>query len=378
MPLRRLPIPVPARAARTRLRGQVWPLLQTAGAAVGAWYLASLLLPDPRPSFAAIAAVIAVGATYRERPVRAVELTLGVVVGLLAADLLVHAIGTGPAVLGAAVSLALLVAVLMGGGPLFAAEAGVSAILVTTLPPSSAPIFPSRPLEALIGAGVALGVTAFAFPPDPRLHVARAADELLSELAAVLGSIADALAAGDSARAGDALQAARGLDRYTGALWDTLAIADETARLAPVRRRERADLQRYAAAAAHIDLAVRNARVLARHSHRVVRGATEAPGDLAPAVSELRFAVLELASELDGPERGSELRAHVARATALASAAYERDRNLGLAEVVVQVRSLAVDLLRASEAAMRTVTGPIAPPDAPTTEELLVGLPHAS
>jgi hypothetical protein len=42
------------------------------------------------------------------------------------------------------------------------------------------------------------------------------------------------------------------------------------------------------------------------------------------------------------------------------------------------VRSLAVDLLRASEAAMRTVTGPIAPPDAPTTEELLVGLPHAS
>ena len=54
-------------------------VLQTAAAAVAAWYLALLLLPSPRPAFASIAAVICLGATYGQRRREAAELVGGVV-----------------------------------------------------------------------------------------------------------------------------------------------------------------------------------------------------------------------------------------------------------------------------------------------------------
>ncbi len=77
------------------LRVRAWPILQTAVAAVAAWYLAKLLLSESKPVFASIAAVIALGATYGQRPERAIELIGGVVLGVGVADLLVSGIGSG-------------------------------------------------------------------------------------------------------------------------------------------------------------------------------------------------------------------------------------------------------------------------------------------
>ena len=87
------------RAAGSRLRGRGLAIVQTATAAVAAWYLALLLLPDPRPAFAAIAAVIAVGATHGQRAGRALQLVGGVVLGLTVAVLLIQLIGTGTCLL---------------------------------------------------------------------------------------------------------------------------------------------------------------------------------------------------------------------------------------------------------------------------------------
>src|SRR5687768_4116833 len=74
------------------LRARAWPILQTAAAAVAAWYLAKLLLPSQEPVFASVAAVIALGATYGQRPERAIELIGGVVLGIGVADLIIYAI----------------------------------------------------------------------------------------------------------------------------------------------------------------------------------------------------------------------------------------------------------------------------------------------
>src|SRR3954471_19858914 len=79
-----------------RLRPRLLPIAHTAAAAVLAWYLALAVVPDPRPSFASIAAVISVGATYGHRGRRAAELIGGVVLGLSVADLVVRLIGVGP------------------------------------------------------------------------------------------------------------------------------------------------------------------------------------------------------------------------------------------------------------------------------------------
>src|SRR5688500_11433142 len=86
--------------ARRRLRARLWPILQTATAPVGAWYLAILLLPAERPLFAPIAAVICVGATHGHRGRQAAELVGGVIVGIAVADVIVGLIGTGPLQIG--------------------------------------------------------------------------------------------------------------------------------------------------------------------------------------------------------------------------------------------------------------------------------------
>jgi uncharacterized membrane protein YgaE (UPF0421/DUF939 family) len=72
-----------ARSRQTlrRLQAQLWPILETAGAAVVAWYLAKLLLSERETGFAPIAAVICLGATIGQQRERALELTGGVVLG---------------------------------------------------------------------------------------------------------------------------------------------------------------------------------------------------------------------------------------------------------------------------------------------------------
>jgi hypothetical protein len=121
-----------------------------------------------------------------------------------------------------------------------------------------------------------------------------------------------------------------------------------------------------------VDFAVRNTRVLARHVVRYLRTGREAPPELAEAMHDLSVAVWALAADLDDPARdGQQVRLHASRAAARAVESFESDRDLGLAEIAAQVRSTAIDLVRAAEAG-----GSVAAPPAETpTEELLIQLP---
>ena len=355
-----------------RLRVRAWPILQTAAAAVGSWYLAKLLLPTEQPVFAPIAAVIAVGATYGQRSERAIELIGGVVLGIGVADLLVRTIGTGPAQIGLMVLLAMSAAVILGGGPLLVTEAAVSAILLVVLEPTSAGLAGSRVIQALVGGGVALGVSALAFPPDPVLLVRRSAQGIFSSLGRTLEELAVALAERDSGRAEAALESARAIDDEVRALGEALGLGRETARYSLARRSSRAELDRYERGARHVDFAVRNTRVLARHVVRYLRHDRAAPDALAGAMGDLGLAVWALAAELDDPTRpGSQVRRYASSAAARAVESFDDDRDLGLAEIVAQVRSTAIDLVRAAEAG-----GASSDPLAETpTEELLLPVP---
>ena len=361
-----------ARIALARLRMRLWPILQTAAAAVAAWYLAKLLVGAERPVFASIAAVISLGATHGGRDERAIELIGGVVVGITVADLLIRVIGTGPLQIGVLVVLAMSAAVLVGGGAVLVTEAAVSAILLASLDPAPTGLSADRLLEALMGGGVALAVSSLVFPLDPQVHVGRAAQALLGGLGRVLEELADALETGDRERAARALEAARALDGPVGDLGEALRTGRETARSSPVRRPVRVELDRYERVARHIDFAVRNTRVLGRHVLRFVRGHDETPTQLPESVRRLALAVWTLAEELDEPTRTTELRLHVSRAAALAVATYDSARrDLALAEIVVQVRSTAIDLLRAADAAAAETREP----GDTSTEELLLQLP---
>jgi uncharacterized membrane protein YgaE (UPF0421/DUF939 family) len=352
-----------------RLRGRMWPILQTAAAATVAWYAAVLLLPDGRPSFASIAAVICLGASYGQRGSKALQLVAGVVLGITVASAIVALIGAGSLQIGLMVVLAMSAAVLLGGGELLVAESAVSAILLVSLGPSGSDGFTvNRIFEALIGGGVALAVTSLFFPPDPALLVRRAAQAAFAGLGAALEQLARALVANDPQRAGEALAAARKLDGLIAEFNEALTTGRETARLSPRRRGALTDLERFGASFAQVDFAVRDTRVLARHSVRLLRAGEPVPATLPEAIAELGLAVWSLAGAFDEPERADAVRGHALRAGALAG-----DARAGEArEVVGQIRSTAVDLRRAADLLHDTA---VEEREAPT-EELLAAAPR--
>jgi uncharacterized membrane protein YgaE (UPF0421/DUF939 family) len=361
--------PSPRGAAR-RLRPRLLPIAQTALAAVAAYYVA-LLLPigDSRPTFASIAAVIALGATYRQRGRRAIELVGGVVLGLTVADVIIHLIGTGPAQIGLMIVLAMAVAVVLGGGELFVNEAAISGLIVVSLLPTSQAqqLDFDRPVEALVGGAVALAVGSVMFPPDPRLFVGRAANRVLGDLGWALEEVAAAIEHGDPERGTRALQTARSLDIALEGLEEALATARETARFAPARTSSRRLLDRYVRTLPHLDFAVRNVRILARHALRYSRSRLAAPDELPVAVRALASSVFSIAASYDEPERAAEARAHALFAAAHARESFEREPDLVLTEIIGQVRSTAVDLVRVADiAAGEAEAGGEAP-----TEELL-------
>ena len=355
-------------ALRTRLRGRTLAILQTAFAAVVAWYLAVLILPDPRPAFAAIAAVIAVGATHGQRAGRALQLVGGVVVGITVADLLIQVIGTGGWQIGVLVILAMGAAVALGGGELLVVEAGVSAILLVALDPGSAAGFqPNRIFEGMIGGATALAVSSLFFPPDPALGPGRAAQAMFVELGRALERIAGALEARDPGAAESALVDARAIDPLIRSVEEALATGREATRYTPPRRSSRLQLDRYERSIPQIDYAVRNTRVLARNVVTLVRENGDVPASLPGAVRDLSHSVWELAASYDAPSHAEPGRRLAVRAATEAAAIPDTRADVVL--VGGQVRSVAVDLVRAAELVAGDVDEPLG--DRPTEELLL-------
>jgi uncharacterized membrane protein YccC len=291
--------------------------------------------------------VVSLSVTLGRRSSRAVELVIGVAVGLIIADLLMLLIGTGPAQIGVVVLLAMAAAVAIGGGQLLVNQAAISALLVVVLQAPEATFDPSRLLDALVGSATALAIN-YLLPVDPERLVERAARPVFEELAGILEEIAAALEEADPAQAGRALSRARELDGWVNSFTEALAAGQETARLSPTRRRALGHLGLYATAGARIDLTVINGRILARGASNVVRRGRPASPVMPEAVRDLKRAVLALSSYLEESEGAEEARRHALEAAEKATRALEESHNLALSMLVGQVRTAAVDILRST------------------------------
>ena len=323
-------------------------IVQASVAATAAYLIATEVAGHSQPFFAPVSAIITLGITVGQRGRRAVELALGVAVGIGVADGLVLLVGPGAVPLAVVVLLAMSAAVFLGSGQILATQAAVSAVLVATLQPASQSFSGARFIDALIGGGVALLTNALLLPADPVKLVRRAAEPVLEELAATLQEVADAIEARGQGAAEHVLLRARELDRLEAELEEAVAVSRETARYAPSRRRSRGTVDFYAEASAQIDLAIRNVRVLARGVVRAARLGENLPPEIADAVRHLAAAVLALRGALEDPDRADEVRAPALHAAATATQVLEQTGNLSVTVVVGQVRSTAVDLLRGS------------------------------
>ena len=330
-----------------RLSANGWAILQTAAAAGLAYFLASTVLGNEQPFFAPVAAVVTLGLSFGERGRRALEVALGVVVGLAVADVLVRLIGVGAAQIAVVVALAMAAAVLVGERRLLVNQAAISAILVVVLQPPDAPFSPDRFFNALVGSGVALAVSHL-FPVNPERLVERAAGPIFEELAAALEGIAEALQDGDRERAEALLGGVRELDGRVHDLDEALSAGYETARLSPTRRRSLKRLELYAGASIRMELAVINTRVLARGAANVLRRGEAVPLSVPEAILDLARSVRALATYLEESE-GPETARRCALAAARGATEARKDTHDLTATVLVgQVRSMVVDLLRST------------------------------
>jgi hypothetical protein len=262
-------------------------------------------------------------------------------------------------------------AALVGGGAMLLTEAGVSAIIIGLSEPSTLGLFPTRPVEGLVGGAVAFGVHSLLFPPDPLLHVARAANAVFSGLGRTLEDLSAALRTGDREQAVRAQELARSLDGDVRALGEALGLGREMARSAPLRWPAREALNRQEEISRHLDFAVRNSRVLARDVVRYVRSDGSPVPDLADAVGDLAQALWALAADFEDPDRREEPRRLALSAAGRATEAMTRHADFTLTQIAGQVRSIAADLVRASE-----VGNPDEPdPAEASTEELLADPP---
>lgn len=329
------------------LASNLWTILQTSAAASLAYFLAAAVLGNSQPFFAPVAAVVTLGLAPGERGKRAVEVALGVVVGLVVADVLVRIIGVGAAQIGIVVGLAMAAAVLLGERRLLVNQAAISAILVVALQPPEAPFSPDRFFNALLGSGIALAVSHL-FPVNPERLVERAADPIFERLVAVLEEIAEALEGRDLEQAEAVLGRARVLDDRVRSFDEALSAGYETARLSPTRRRSLKHLELYAGASIRIELAVINTRVLVRGAANAIRRGAAVPPSVPEAVLDLSRAVRTLAEYLEESEGAEDARRYALEAARRATEALEARHDLAISVLVGQVRSMAVDLLRSS------------------------------
>jgi uncharacterized membrane protein YgaE (UPF0421/DUF939 family) len=318
-------------------------MVQAAVAVALAWGMSKWVWGHPHPYFAPIAALIALGQSYHERGRRAIEIVIGVSLGIGLADLLASWLGTGVPQLSLAVFVAVGIGRFFGKSQLFVNQVAVSAVLVFTIP--SQRFTGSRPLDALTGGVVALAVAAVVLPSDPLRLVREAARPVLGELADTLDDVAAALAARDEGAARTALQRARGIDELGTRFSEAAREGRETARFSPARRRARTAIEFYADAATRVDFAVRNVRVLARGAIRALELDDNVPSEVGEALGQLAVAVRALAAALDSDLDFTVVREHAGRAAAIATHVLDGTTNLSVSVIVGQVRSTATDLV---------------------------------
>lgn len=320
-----------------------------AGCAAGlSWFVAHDLIGHRQPFFAPVASVVAVGAALGQRLSRVVELAVGVALGVLVGDTLIYFIGTGAWQLGLVVALAVAIAVFVRGTSVIIIQASSSAVLIATLqPPTSGLAYP-RFLDALIGGGIGIVITALFVPTNPVGVAQRAAEAMLGAMADGIEAVATALDRRDRALAEEALARLRGLSGELSGYQDALTASREAATLSPLWWRSRDELQRYSDGAPDLDRVVRNAQVLARRAVALLREDEPVPTELLAALDKFAAALRELARELEHGDEPTKARELVLAAVRDAAQAQEATLGFSGAMMIGQLRFAATDLLRAT------------------------------
>lgn len=178
---------------RSAKRAPLLQVVKSAVATIGAWLIAGWLLPGPLPVFAAIAALLVVLPSVNQSFTKAIERSIGVIVGVVIASALSLLLGPQSWVVLLAIVVAMLVAWVFRATPGMGNQVAISAMLVLALGSSSPQYASERIVETLIGVVIGIIVNALIVPPVLTTPARRDLGLLGAELAASLDRLARAL-----------------------------------------------------------------------------------------------------------------------------------------------------------------------------------------
>ncbi|MFB4314092.1 aromatic acid exporter family protein [Actinomadura sp. 21ATH] len=275
-----------------RAAAAAWPLLQQAAAATLAWWIARALGDHDDPFFAPVAAVVALNASRGDRGRNALRLLLGVLVGIVAGEVVLAALGGGYGSLALAVFAALVVARLLDEPRIVLAQAGAGAVLTVAVGTDSAGFY--RVVDALVGAGVALLFSQLLFTPEPVALLRRAETAALDRMAAGLELTCDALERGDERLAERAMTALRAMRDGLADLARTRQASTSVIRYSIAWRFRTAPSARERENAGHLDLLGGSCLMLARTA---LAAGPDERALLAPALKEITAILHALAAD---------------------------------------------------------------------------------
>lgn len=338
-----------------RMARRVWrhsPHLLLAAAAAGiAYLLASLVFGPDDALFAPVAAVVSVGLSAGQRLVRAAEISGGVVLGLVLADLLTQIIGSGTWQLALAVLLAMTSAVALRASSLMANQAAVTAVFVMVLVPLQDTPQLIRLADAVIGGLVAIGLNAL-LAPDPHRVALTTAEQLLENLSTSYRRLSRALDKGDFALAQRTLHDLERLETAGRDLETSIEATRE--RITLGRSRTRAVQRRRLGAmhqlAARAGVLVTSARSASRAVATQARHNAHPDPALVTGLEQLAQSLIQLRSWVGGQARMTVVRETALQAAVTATQVLKpgviAETSPGEQALAWQVRASAVDVLR--------------------------------
>ncbi|HEX5089205.1 MAG TPA: FUSC family protein [Nocardioides sp.] len=325
-----------------RVSAKRWQIAQCAVSAGVAWLIAADLLGHSQPFFAPVAAVVSLGTSYGQRLRRVAEVTAGVALGVLLADLLAILIGSGWWQLVIVVTLAMTSALLITSGQTFVTQAAVQSIIIMAFVPAPSDAL-VRWSDAVVGGCVAL-VAATVVPAAPLRRPRERAAIVVRKISALLRAAGEVMIDGAAARGMELLADARATDILIRELQDAADEGMAVVSSSPFRVRHLTDIRRMADLVEPLDRALRSTRVLVRQTAVAAYRGQHVPSSYSLLALDLADAADMVADELEADRMAVAAREPLL-AVAEATGLVERAEALNAEVVLVQLRSVVVDLL---------------------------------
>lgn len=332
------------RPGLARVRESLPAIVQIVVAATAAFAFAHYVLGHPVPLLAATVTISSLGLVRDARPRRVLETVVGMVLGILIAELIVLVAGIGWWQLALTLAATLIVARFFSEQPAFAIAAAIQSAIVMVVP-ASVPFL--RLEDGVVGGIAALLVTAFV-PRSPLRAVTQEGAAVFAAFDAAALTLVQALRRGDRRRAERGLEKARALHGPVDTWRTGIESGAAIARISPFLHRQRTEFERQQRLRIQLDLASRNLRVIGRRVVYLCDDGQARPV-AADLLAELAAGARLLAESLDDisyePAAREAVRVVASRLdpALLAAGRSTVDQNL-----IGALRPLAVDLLTAA------------------------------